>query len=114
MRKQIYDREYLENYNFVIQDYRSVFDNMLDSELSIPPKIIKLENRRLIKQFKKDVKVANKRAKQKIKTELLNEKRERKILSKGKLKNKIRLFLSKFKRKNKKVIEPESSINKEK
>ena len=130
MRENIYDREYLENYNFLIQDYRTVFDSMLDSGESVPEKVIKLENKRLIKQFKNDVKVARNRAKQKIKLEIkayMQQKRlERKTKRITKMKNLLnklklvilyvpRLIIAKMKNKqNKKSVEPESSTENEK
>ena len=130
MRENIYDREYLENYNFLIQDYRTVFDSMLDSGESVPEKVIKLENKRLIKQFKNDVKVARNRAKQKIKLEIKAYKQQKRLERKTKritkmknLLNKLklvilyvpRLIIAKMKNKqNKKSVEPESSTENEK
>ena len=130
MRENIYDREYLDNYNFLIQDYRTVFDSMLDSGESVPEKVIKLENKRLIKQFKNDVKVARNRAKQKIKLEIKAYKQQKRLERKTKritkmknLLNKLkavilyvpRLIITKIKNKqNKKAVGPESSTENEK
>ena len=111
MRKdKIYDTEYLQNYNYLIQDYRTVFDNMLDSDLVVPEKVVRLENKQLVRQFKKDVKTAKKRAKIKIIEETKIEKLEKKQKRKENLKTKLHIFFSKFnfKRKNKKAVEPES------
>lgn len=111
---KIYDNEYLYNYNFLIQDYRNVFDNMLDSGMSVPEKVIKLEHKNLIKQFKKDVKKARKRAKRKIKVEIKIEKREKRHLRIERIKSKIKSIFSRFKKKNKKNIVPESFLENEK
>lgn len=111
---KIYDNEYLYNYNFLIQDYRNVFDNMLDSGISVPEKIIKLEHKSLIKQFKRDVKKARKRTKRKIKLEIKFEKRQKRQIRIEKIKSKMKSFFSRFKKKNKKNIVPESSLENEK
>lgn len=128
MRKkfvELYDELYLGSYNNIIADYRSVFDNMLDSGTSVPPKLLAKQYNILTKRYKKDIKTMNKRIKKNLKFDRKTERQalrvERRIILKEKLKkvlNKlnfikaIKVFIQK--RKIKRLDEQKSSQKNEK